>query len=131
MVGEKVYRFYIFSYAKLKFFWNFYITEKTEKILPIFILEFFKFDFRIPGKILSWILLRHSLRCLVTSVTPLGGHFRSISNHIMLHQNFIQNFTKFYKILILFHSGIHLLLLKTSSGFVLAAGQYYKKEGRH
>ena len=41
MLGEKVYRLYVFSYAKLKIFWNFYLTEKTEKILPIFVLEIF------------------------------------------------------------------------------------------
>ena len=39
--GEKDQGFYAFLYAKLKIFQKFHITEKTEKILPISILEIF------------------------------------------------------------------------------------------
>ena len=66
--------------------------------MQIFNFENFKLDFRIPGKILSGILVRLSFGCLVTSVTSLGGHFWSINNHIMSHQNFTQNFTRNPKI---------------------------------
>ena len=55
-------------------------------------------DFRIPGKILSEIFVQLIFWCLVTLVTPQGGHFRSINNHIMSHQNFTQNFTRNPKI---------------------------------
>ena len=41
IVGEKDQSFYAFLYAKLKIFQKFHITEKTEKILPIIILEIF------------------------------------------------------------------------------------------
>ena len=58
--------------------------------MPIFALEILKLNFQIPGKILSEILVRHSLESLVTPVTPLGGHFRSLNNHIISHQNFSQ-----------------------------------------
>ena len=40
-VGEKDQSFYAFLYAKLKIFQKFHITEKTEKILLIIILEIF------------------------------------------------------------------------------------------
>ena len=41
IVGEKDQSFYAFFYAKLKIFQKFHITEKTEKILLIIILEIF------------------------------------------------------------------------------------------
>ena len=41
IVGEKDQSFYAFLYAKLKIFQKFHITEKTEKILLIIILEIF------------------------------------------------------------------------------------------
>ena len=65
-VCEKVQVFNAFLYAKLKIFQKFHITEKTEKILPIIILEIFKCVFQIPGKILSEILVRRMFWCLVT-----------------------------------------------------------------
>ena len=75
IMGEKDKDFYAFSYNKLNIFQKFHITEITEKILRIFILEFFKYDFQIPGKILSEILVRHMFWCLVTYLIP-RGHFR-------------------------------------------------------
>ena len=71
------------------------VFELTDIFLQFFNFEKFKLDFRIPGKILSGILVRLSFGCFVT---PLGGHFRSINNHIMSHQNFTQNFTRNPKI---------------------------------
>ena len=59
MLGGKDKGFYVFSHDKLKHFQKFIITEKTEKFLLIFVLEIFKIDFRIPGKILSGILVQH------------------------------------------------------------------------
>ena len=41
IVGEKDQSFYAFLYAKLKIFQKLHITEKTEKILLIIILEIF------------------------------------------------------------------------------------------
>ena len=41
IVGEKDQSFYAFLCAKLKIFQKFHITEKTEKILLIIILEIF------------------------------------------------------------------------------------------
>ena len=75
IVGEKDLGFYAFSYTKHKFLVKFHITEKTEKNLQIFILEFFKCDFQIPGKILSGILVQLMFWCLVTYLTS-RGHFR-------------------------------------------------------
>ena len=54
------------------FFFNSLVTEKTENILPIFILEIFILDIRISGKVLRGILVRHVFCCLVTPHDPLG-----------------------------------------------------------
>ena len=56
---EKIRDFMYFQKTNSNIFQNFILTEKTEKFLPIFIQEFFKIDFRIPGKILSGILVQH------------------------------------------------------------------------
>ena len=56
---EKIRDFMYFHKTNSTIFQNFILTEKTEKFLPIFIQEFFKIDFRIPGKILSGILVQH------------------------------------------------------------------------
>ena len=58
IVGVKDKDFFAFSYTKLKIFQKFHIAEITEKILRIFIWEILKYDFQIPGKILSEILVR-------------------------------------------------------------------------
>ena len=52
--------------ANPKFSKIFKITDKTEKFLPIFVIEIFKLDFWIPGKILSEILVRTISGCLLT-----------------------------------------------------------------
>ena len=57
IVGEKDKGFYAFSNTKLKIFQKFHIAEITEKILRILIFKIFKYDFQIPGKILSEILV--------------------------------------------------------------------------
>ena len=62
---------------------------KTENFCAIFWLRNFENWFSDSWSILSGILVQHCLGSLVTSVTPLGGHFRSLNNHIQLHQNFI------------------------------------------
>ena len=61
IVYEKDKGFYAFSYTMLNIFQKFHIAEKTEKNLRIFNLEIFKYDFQIPGKILSEILVRHDM----------------------------------------------------------------------
>ena len=58
-------------------FFNSLVAEKTENILPILILEIFKLDIQISGKILRGILVWLMFWCLVTLVTPqgvMGGH---------------------------------------------------------
>ena len=67
ILGEKVSWFQTFSYPKFKFFLNFFITEKTENFLPIFLQENFYFDFWNSGKLLSGILVRHAINCFLTS----------------------------------------------------------------
>ena len=52
-LGGKVLVFNAYSYAIFRFSWNFLITEKTEIFFQILILEIFKHDILIPGKILS------------------------------------------------------------------------------
>ena len=49
--------FMYFPMTNPKFSKIFKITEKTEKFLPIFVLEILELDFWIPGKILSGILV--------------------------------------------------------------------------
>ena len=49
------------------------IAEKTENFYPILFLGIFKLDFRIPGPILSGILLQYMSWCLVTPMTPRGS----------------------------------------------------------
>ena len=65
-----------FNMTNLKFSKIFKITEKTEKFLPIFVIEFFKLDFWIPGKILCEILVRTVFGCLVTPKTSLNNQKR-------------------------------------------------------
>ena len=50
--------------------WNFLITEKTENFFQILILEIFKHDILIPGKILSENLVHNMFWCLVTPNDP-------------------------------------------------------------
>ena len=69
---EKIRDFMQFHKTNSNIFQNFILTEKTEKFLLILILEIFKLDFRIPGKILSGFLVHYIFWRLVTSVTPLG-----------------------------------------------------------
>ena len=56
---EKIGDFMYFDMTNPKFSKIIKITEKTEKFLPIFVIEIFKLDFWIPGKILSGILVLH------------------------------------------------------------------------
>ena len=60
ILGGNVLRFYAYSHPIFEILYNFLITEKTEKFLQILILEIFKLDFHIPGKILSGFLMRHT-----------------------------------------------------------------------
>ena len=59
ILGGKYSKLIVLSNSESSFCQYFLVTEKTEKFLQILILEIFKLDFWIPGKILSGILLRH------------------------------------------------------------------------
>ena len=56
---EKIQDFMYFHMTNSNIFQNYILTEKTEKFLPILVQEIFEIDFRIPGKILSGILVQH------------------------------------------------------------------------
>ena len=51
ILGRNNLEFHVFSHGKLEIFQIFLITEKTEKFLPIFLLEILNLDFWISGKI--------------------------------------------------------------------------------
>ena len=63
ILGGKYSKLIVLSNSESSFCQYFLVTEKTEKFLQILILEIFKLDFQIPGKILSEILVQHSLGC--------------------------------------------------------------------
>ena len=59
ILGGKYSKLIVLSNSESSFCQYFLVTEKTEKFLQILILEIFKLDFWIPGKILSGFLVRH------------------------------------------------------------------------
>ena len=63
ILGGKYSKLIVLSNSESSFCQYFLVTEKTEKFLQILILEILKLDFQIPGKILSEILVQHSLGC--------------------------------------------------------------------